>query len=830
MVTANGGSGYNTGNDAAGGGGAGGSVVLDIQTGGSINVAAQGGDGGNAWRSANGATFPGNRHGPGGAGSGGFIAFSPTALSVSAAVSPGTSGKTTTSMDNFGSGNSLGGISSFKAPNSSGPSPGADCLLQITGTVFEDVNYGGGAGRALTAAGAVVRPGARVELFDGSGNYLNFAATDGSGLYTFTGLTAGSYTVRVVNSSVTSSRTGYLAGLLPVQTYCTDASGGSTLPVTDRVGGEVPAKADAGNGSTTLASLASAATAPQSVTTVVLGAANAVGVDFGFNFDTIVNKNDTGQGTLRQFILNANALGNAGLAQSGQSAGNETSIFMISDGNSHPGLRAGLANLLTAGVATIQTATALPALTDSGTAIDGTTQTADVGDTNPNGPELEISGNGVTGSGLAVSGAAAVSFRGLAIYGFAGSGANGNGIYLNNAAASSVYGCYLGSNASGVATLANSSAGISVAGTSSGTSIGSLASGGGNLIAFNSRSGVAILSSGAGFTISGNSIRSNGQSGVHCTAPGVLITKNLIYSNGGAYDGIWLDTGGTGAKIYQNTIHANGRDGIRVGDTGAIIKNNICTGNGGYGINRVAASLTEAYNDLTDAATAPANVAGRSNVVPDSSDLNLNPLYVNAAGFNFSLTECASPAINQGIDLGADQPDMNGAAPGLWNNNAPELGALETVGSCTPSLTIIKQAWDPSGTGPLGSFTAPVGSTVVFLIYVKNTSAGPVSDLRINDSLDKTAFQYLAGSMVRTSAVSPPADSATDLAIFNATAPGTGTSVSDAADGDVASAQNTGGPPGVDKITVGAVTGQTNVALTLSGHTTFGLRFEVKIK
>lgn len=46
----------------------------------------------------------------------------------------------------------------------------------------------------------------------------------------------------------------------------------------------------------------------------------------------------------------------------------------------------------------------------------------------------------------------------------------------------------------------------------------------------------------------------------------------------------------------------------------------------------------------------------------------------------------------------------------------------------------------------------------------------------------------------------------------------------------MASAQNTGGPPGVDKITVGAVTGQTNVALTLSGHTTFGLRFEVKIK
>ena len=830
MVTANGGSGYNTGNDAAGGGGAGGSIVLDIQTGSAINVAAKGGDGGNAWRSANGSSFPGNRHGPGGAGSGGFIAYSPAGLSVAATVTPGTSGKTTTIADSFGTGSSGGGTSSFKAPNRYGPLPGAACQLQLSGKVFEDVNYGGGAGRDLSAAGAVVRSGARVELFDNGGNYVTFATSDASGLYTFASLSAGTYSVRVVNSSVTSSRPGYASGLLPVQTYRTDASSGSALSVTDRVGGEVPSKADAGNGSTTLAALVSATTAAQSVTTVTLGAANVGGVDFGFNFDTIVNKNDAGQGTLRQFILNANGLGNAGLAQTGQSAGSETSIFMISDGNAHPGLRAGLANQLTAGVAVIPTATALPAVTDSYTVLDGSTQTANVGVTNLNGLEIEIAGNGVTGSGLAVSGATGAGFRGVAIYGFAGSGANGNGIYLNNAAASSVYGCYLGSNASGAAALANSAAGISVAGTSSGTTIGGLASGEGNTIVFNSRSGVAITSSGTGTTIRGNTLRLNGHNGVYCTAPGVLIAKNLIHNNGGAYDGIWLDAGATNAKIYQNTIHGNGRDGIRVGDTGATIKNNICTGNGGYAIDRVAASMTEAYNDLTDAVTAPANAAGRCNVATDTTDLNVNPLYLNAAGFNFGLTECTSPAINQGVDLGVDQPDMNGATAGLWNNNAPELGALETVGSCSPGLAIVKQAWDPNGTAPLASLTAPVGSTIVFLIYVKNTTAGPVTDLRINDSLDRTAFQYQVGSMVRTNSAAPPPDSATDLAIFNATAAGTGTGVSDAVDGDVASAQNTGGPPDVDRITIGAVAGQANASLTLNGHSTFGLRFKVKIK
>ena len=63
---------------------------------------------------------------------------------------------------------------------------------------------------------------------------------------------------------------------------------------------------------------------PQSITTVVVAAngTDVPGVDFGFNFDTIVNTTDTGQGSLRQFVVNANALtGEGGLAQAGLTAG-----------------------------------------------------------------------------------------------------------------------------------------------------------------------------------------------------------------------------------------------------------------------------------------------------------------------------------------------------------------------------------------------------------------------------------------------------------------------------------------------------------------------------
>ena len=65
------------------------------------------------------------------------------------------------------------------------------------------------------------------------------------------------------------------------------------------------------------------------------------GVNFGFNFDTVVNTNNTGQGSLRQFITNANALSNTGLAQSGLTAGIDNAIWMISNGSSAAGLRVG---------------------------------------------------------------------------------------------------------------------------------------------------------------------------------------------------------------------------------------------------------------------------------------------------------------------------------------------------------------------------------------------------------------------------------------------------------------------------------------------------------
>ena len=105
-------------------------------------------------------------------------------------------------------------------------------VANIVGAVFEDVNYGGGAGRNLAVAladGGAVVPGARVELYDVGGLFMSSTTTNASGVYTFSGLGAGVYSVRVVNNTVSSSRPGYTPGthlaVLDVSHSCAEWSG-----------------------------------------------------------------------------------------------------------------------------------------------------------------------------------------------------------------------------------------------------------------------------------------------------------------------------------------------------------------------------------------------------------------------------------------------------------------------------------------------------------------------------------------------------------------------------------------------------------------------------
>src|SRR5262249_35557366 len=97
----------------------------------------------------------------------------------------------------------------------------------VSGNVFEDVNYGGGAGRPSSASGTASLSNVRVELYLANA-FVASTTTNGSGAYSFNvGTVVGTYVVRVVNGTVLSTRTGgaTCTTCVAVQTYRTNASG-----------------------------------------------------------------------------------------------------------------------------------------------------------------------------------------------------------------------------------------------------------------------------------------------------------------------------------------------------------------------------------------------------------------------------------------------------------------------------------------------------------------------------------------------------------------------------------------------------------------------------
>jgi uncharacterized repeat protein (TIGR01451 family) len=332
-----------------------------------------------------------------------------------------------------------------------------DDIRQIKGRIFEDINYGGGAGRSFAVGGTPVL-NARVELYNNSGDFVTSTNTDNNGAYEFGNLpTSITYYTRVANNTITSNRllNTPTTDLLPVQTFRSDATTGVAVGDANRVGGENPSVVDALSGSS--GSIMSSAGLfsgnltgqAQSIATVAAGTANISNLDFGYNFDTIVNTNDAGQGSLRQFIVNSNALNNNNLAQVGQLSGKEVSIFMIPIPSGSPpgGLRSGLINQLTAGRALISLASPL-IISDTDTSIDGRTQTTNVGNSNSlalgsgglvgvdnlslaqlSAPEVELINSGSVIHGIIVDGANA-TIQGVAIHGFGTVGSNQGDILL----------------------------------------------------------------------------------------------------------------------------------------------------------------------------------------------------------------------------------------------------------------------------------------------------------------------------------------------------------------------------------------------------------------
>jgi uncharacterized repeat protein (TIGR01451 family) len=174
--------------------------------------------------------------------------------------------------------------------------------------------------------------------------------------------------------------------------------------------------------------------------------------------------------------------------------------------------------------------------------------------------------------------------------------------------------------------------------------------------------------------------------------------------------------------------------------------------------------------------------------------------------------------------------------------NAGSVGiTLSDSGSVTVTATalqLVKQVYsaagvclasspaDPTCSAGATSVVVPSSTQLRFVIFVRNTSDVALTDVRIQDLVNDTAgaaggFTYVADTIKIDSSQT---DAETIANIYTAVN-GVATTQTDQLGGpdDFASMDTTVSP---DRLTVGAVTGQANVAVTVAARRTFAVLFQ----
>ncbi|MFO7167569.1 MAG: right-handed parallel beta-helix repeat-containing protein [Chloroflexota bacterium] len=477
---------------------------------------------------------------------------------------------------------------------------------QITGRVYEERNYQSGPGQAPGADDTPLE-NVRVELYDSNGVFLAASTTDATGLYILPVSAPGTYTVRVVSATIGDADTPPAAGFRPGQTSAvpeqvyehdgvTGNGGAGALGGNDPLVNDTDTPPGGGVGDTNVV--------------VTVGTEPLSGVDFSFAYNPITSTRDSGQGTLRQFILNANAIDGA------HAAG-----FSIP--TSDPNF-----NTIISGAFVIQPLSALPELSGGQTTIDGTKQELAYGDMRPDLPDIVLDGTLAPNSadGLRIA-SSDNTVRGLDIRNFAGGA--GNGIIISGGADNTtIADNYLTRNSnSGGAVGA-----IQIGGTVDNLTIS------GNTVIDNNSDGLEFTVSSAGSTnvrIFNNIFAKQGQDGVVLRGRGMLFENNTVIDNGtsnplgcgievqqlqdsliarnivqrnGLEGGICLIRGVSSGNTFgpDNEVSANAGPGISI-EYGSSVRNritgNIMFHNAGLGIDLWPQGVTP--NDIGDGDTGP---------------------------------------------------------------------------------------------------------------------------------------------------------------------------------------------------------------------------------
>lgn len=456
----------------------------------------------------------------------------------------------------------------------------------------------------------------------------------------------------------------------------------------------------------------------------------------------VSNTNDSGAGSLRQAILDANT-----------NTGTDTVVFDI------PG----------SGARTISVLSALPDITDP-IIIDATTQSGFAGT-----PIVEVNGAAAASNGLVVK-AGGSTIKGLVINRFSGFGiwlffcdnntiqgnyigvdptgtlgrSNSNGIFFSassnnliggtttaarnlisgnsfagietNGANNLVQGNFIGTNAAGTGAIPNGANGLQISNggpSSANNVIGGTAPGAGNLISGNptgirvNAPATSIQGNLIGTDVTGKVKLANG-GGINAVTTDTLIggttpeARNIISGNNG--DGVFF--GGSGSRLQGNFIGLDITGTIRLGNGGSGVvagnsaliggttpgARNVISGNGGFGnislgSNNSGGSATVQNNligtDVTGdvALTNPLagiSISSSSNVIGGSTPLAANIISGNRSGIEVGGSIAPGPTGNiiQGNIIGLNE-DRTVVLPNLLGGIRISDSSNNTIGGGT---------------------------------------------------------------------------------------------------------------------------------------------------
>ena len=154
----------------------------------------------------------------------------------------------------------------------------------------------------------------------------------------------------------------------------------------------------------------------------------------------------------------------------------------------------------------------------------------------------------------------------------------------------------------------------------------------------------------------------------------------------------------------------------------------------------------------------------------------------------------------------------------LTNGDGSGAASLSLTGT---GLALVKQARDLAGSVLAGGASVSAGQEIYFVLYVDNTTPFAANDIRLTDLINEAQFTFVPGSLEQTVVAS----GSNDTAIWA----GTWGGLTDAVNGDAASATDTGGTPALDRVTIGAVSGQANAVVNLPASSLAAYRFRVTV-